>query len=88
MITAFPDMKIVEIESDFDFIVIACDGVWDCKSNQEVGDFVYARLKQDSKQKLSLIIEELLDNCLATDMGNATGVGCDNMTCVIIQFKR
>lgn len=88
MITAFPDMNMVEITDDCDFIVIACDGVWDCKTNQQVGEFVYSKLKKNPKQKLSKIVEDLLDECLATDIANEAGVGCDNMTCIIIQLKK
>jgi len=37
--------------------------------------------------KLTKIIEEIFDQILAPDIYTETGVGCDNMTCVIIQFK-
>ena len=70
MITAFPEVITEKITSDCDFLVIACDGVWDCKTNQEVADFVYKRLKTNQNVKLSSIIEELLDECLATDIYN------------------
>jgi len=96
MITAFPEVITEKFTNDCDFLVVACDGVWDCKTNQEVGDFVYKRLKNNSNAKLSKIVEELLDECLATDIYNGilfilnldTGVGCDNMTCLIAQFKK
>lgn len=67
MITAFPEIT-KETIKDADFIVIACDGVWDCKTNQEVADFVYNGLKKNPNAKLSKIIEELLDECLAPDI--------------------
>ena len=36
-ISAFPDIKKVEIDkNEHDFIVIACDGIWDCYSNEQV----------------------------------------------------
>lgn len=68
MITANPDVVVEPLSSDVNFIVLACDGVWDCMTNQEVCDFVSERLKKDPKQKLSKIIEEILDQCLATDI--------------------
>jgi len=70
MITAFPEVITEKYTPDVDFIVVACDGVWDCKTNQEVGDFVYKRLKNNNNAKLSKIVEELLDECLATDIYN------------------
>ena len=38
--------------------------------------------------KLSGILESMMDRICATDIYNETGVGCDNMTCMIIQFKK
>jgi serine/threonine protein phosphatase PrpC len=68
MITANPDVVIETLSDDCDFMIIACDGVWDCKTNQEACDFVSERLKKNPNAKLSKIIEELLDEILATDI--------------------
>lgn len=66
MITAFPDVCVEDITPDCDFIVLACDGVWECKTNQEVCEFVSERLEKGIK--ISKIIEELFDSILATDV--------------------
>ncbi len=68
MITAYPDVVIENLTEDCEFMIIACDGVWDCKTNQEACDFVSERLKKNPNIKLSKIIEELLDEILATDI--------------------
>jgi protein phosphatase 1G len=68
MITAFPDVVIEPLTDDCDFMIIGCDGVWDCKTNQEACDFVTERLKKNPNAKLSKIIEELLDEILAPDI--------------------
>jgi protein phosphatase 1G len=98
MITAYPECKVENLTPDCDFIILACDGIWDCLTNQEICDIVKERLKKDPNVKLSKVIEDILDSILATDINNGniflfyifleTGVGCDNMTCVIIQFKK
>ena len=40
MITAMPDIRTEKITSETDFIIIACDGIWDCLSSQEAVDLV------------------------------------------------
>ena len=37
MITADPDLRTLEITDEDEFIVLACDGVWNSLSSQEVG---------------------------------------------------
>ncbi len=44
MITAEPDFTITEIQPTDKFFVLACDGVWDVLSNQEMCDFVCERM--------------------------------------------
>uniref|UniRef100_A0A8C5B9D2 protein-serine/threonine phosphatase n=1 Tax=Gadus morhua TaxID=8049 RepID=A0A8C5B9D2_GADMO len=89
MISCMPDVKVLTLHDDHDFMVIACDGIWNVLSSQEVVDFVSARIKPDQAGKvrpLSNIVEELLGQCLAPDT-TGDGTGCDNMTCMIISFR-
>lgn len=44
-ITAFPDVKVVDLQSDDDFIIMGCDGIWETKSNEEMVDYIYERLR-------------------------------------------
>lgn len=88
MITANPDVKIEEYSDDIDFIIIGCDGIWDCLKNQEICDIVSKRLKENPNIKLSTIIEDIMDSILAKDLYNESGVGCDNMTCILIVPKK
>lgn len=88
MITALPDIKTCTINpAEDEFMVLACDGIWNFMSSQEVVDFVKPRLNRETgPEKLSQICEELFDHCLAPHtMGD--GTGCDNMTAIIVQFK-
>ena len=88
MITANPDIKVVDFTNDMEFVIIGCDGIWDCLKNQEACDFVSKRLKDNPNIQVSKIVEEMLDSIVAKDLYNETGVGCDNMTCVVIVFKK
>ena len=88
MITANPDIEVEDLTSELDFIIIGCDGIWDCLTNQEACDFVAKRLKDNKDIKVSAIIEEMMDNIVAKDLYNESGVGCDNMTCIVIVPKK
>ncbi|OQV02014.1 hypothetical protein CLAIMM_07273 [Cladophialophora immunda] len=81
IVTAFPDVITHEVSSDDEFLVIACDGIWDCQSSQAVVEFV--RRGVAAKQELHLICENMMDNCLASN-SETGGVGCDNMTMIVI----
>ena len=87
IITALPEITSTNI-SDADFIFLGCDGVYDCLTNQEIVDFINLRLKKNPNIKLGKILEEMLDQILAPDIYTETGVGCDNMSAVIVQFKK
>ncbi|KAJ4947485.1 hypothetical protein JOQ06_009520 [Pogonophryne albipinna] len=89
MISSMPDVKVLTLNGDHDFMVIACDGIWNVLSSQEVVDFISERIKADQSGKvksLSSIVGELLDHCLAPDT-SGDGTGCDNMTCIIITLR-
>ncbi|KAF2872386.1 phosphatase 2C-domain-containing protein, partial [Massariosphaeria phaeospora] len=81
IVTAFPDVQIHDINQDDEFLVIACDGIWDCQSSQAVVEFVRRGIV--AKQDLSAICENMMDNCLASN-SDTGGVGCDNMTMIVI----
>lgn len=84
IVTANPDINTVELCDDDDFVVLACDGIWDCMSSQQLVDFIHDQLK--SETKLSAVCERVLDRCLAPS--TVTGEGCDNMTMILVQFKK
>uniref|UniRef100_A0A8D8PVX0 protein-serine/threonine phosphatase n=1 Tax=Cacopsylla melanoneura TaxID=428564 RepID=A0A8D8PVX0_9HEMI len=81
IVIALPDVVVQKVSSNMEFMVIACDGIWDVMTNEEVCDFVRVRI--GSGMEPEEICEDLMTRCLAPDcqMG---GLGCDNMTVVII----
>ncbi|KAL9634485.1 MAG: hypothetical protein Q9164_004058 [Protoblastenia rupestris] len=85
IVTAFPDVIAHTITDDDEFLVIACDGIWDCQSSQAVVEFVRRGIA--AKQELSKISENMMDNCLASN-SETGGVGCDNMTMIVIALLR
>ncbi|KAI1136152.1 PP2C-domain-containing protein [Hypoxylon sp. FL0543] len=85
IVTAYPDVVSHDISDDDEFLVIACDGIWDCQSSQAVVEFVRRGIA--AKQDLDKICENMMDNCLASN-SETGGVGCDNMTMIIVGFLR
>jgi len=83
IISPEPEVVVHEVTEDLQFVVLACDGIWDVLSNQEVADFIIARLAQGLEPEL--ICEELMTRCLASD-SSMGGLGCDNMTVILICF--
>eukprot|EP00164_Ancoracysta_twista_P001576 GFYU01002065.1.p1 GENE.GFYU01002065.1~~GFYU01002065.1.p1 ORF type:complete len:312 (+),score=68.08 GFYU01002065.1:56-991(+) len=80
VVTANPEITTTTLTNDDRFIIIACDGIWDVMTNDEVIKFVSERM--DRGMALPYIIEEVLDHCLSP---SPPGVGCDNMTLIILE---
>jgi len=84
-ISCLPDIRFIQLTSSDRFIVLACDGIWNCMSSQKVAEFVGTRLDQNIST--NKITEELLDTIVAPDT-KGDGTGCDNMTVVIIKIDQ
>ncbi|XP_003739466.1 probable protein phosphatase 2C 60 [Galendromus occidentalis] len=85
MISPLPDVQSIVIDRKTDeFLILACDGIWNCMTSQEVCDFVSACYKQGDK--LTDICEQLFRRCIAPDT-SGDGTGCDNMTCIIVRLS-
>ena len=39
-VSSFPEVRKFEISKDLDFVICACDGIWDCMTSQAACDFV------------------------------------------------
>jgi protein phosphatase 1G len=102
VITANPDVFVMEADPDSDdFIVIACDGLWEVMTSQEVVDFVSHGLRgirgdfpasPDSTSSLppssiSDLIGKLLDVACSDDVGKTEGLGGDNLTCIVVDLR-
>ncbi|CAO3695652.1 unnamed protein product [Rhizopus stolonifer] len=81
VVTCDPDLIDHEITKDDEFIVLACDGIWDCMSNQEVVEFVHKGVKIG--KRLEEICEDMMDHCVA-DEQTSNGLGYDNMSVIIV----
>lgn len=80
VVSAEPDVQVVPRQPGDEFLVIACDGVWDVMSSQDAVDFIRERLASSPGIPLSEVAEDLLDHSLA--IGST-----DNMTVVLVSFE-
>mmetsp|Transcript_83459 Transcript_83459/g.153255 ORF Transcript_83459/g.153255 Transcript_83459/m.153255 type:complete len:462 (-) Transcript_83459:123-1508(-) len=91
MVSGVPDTQTLSWRAGEDeFVVLACDGVWECMEDQKVVNFIRHRLPPPGpavKKKLVPILEALLDACIANSPKQRGGLGCDNMTAVLVRFE-
>lgn len=85
MVIATPDITELELRDGDEFLILACDGIWDVMSNQEAVDFVRKRIRQG--QSLKEICEAMCDFCLAPDLKGLCR-GADNMSVIVVLFKK
>jgi len=79
-VSPVPDVIIQNRSADKDeFIIVACDGIWDVQSNYE-GVKSVAELFDEGESDLGLICEEFCDQCLS--IGSK-----DNMTAIVVKFE-
>jgi len=80
-VTATPEIMTAELGPDDEFILLACDGIWDVLTSEEGVSFVREQLEEGKSARE--VTDALCDRCLASDTGG-TGKGCDNMTAMVV----
>lgn len=98
-ICAVPDLTYIPLCKDDDFVILACDGIWDILTIEQCAAKVHkgwADYKEDPETKdlsdaelCKLLAQDLCDECLAPTPFDAesAGAGCDNMTAMVIRIK-
>lgn len=82
IVTAYPDVIEHNIDYECDeFIVLACDGIWDCLTSQNCVECI--RRGVYLKKALPEICEDIIELCCAPN-SDGVGIGCDNMSLIII----
>eukprot|EP01097_Dermamoeba_algensis_P001926 TRINITY_DN175_c0_g2_i2.p1 TRINITY_DN175_c0_g2~~TRINITY_DN175_c0_g2_i2.p1 ORF type:complete len:553 (-),score=181.91 TRINITY_DN175_c0_g2_i2:249-1907(-) len=83
-ISCIPDVFELDLDDDDDFIILACDGLWDVYSNQEVVNFVNRKIQEVlddgdelTEDEVQRIAENLVDS--AVDKGSM-----DNVSAIIV----
>lgn len=62
-VTANPDVFVIDRSADDEFIVDACDGIWDCLSNDEACSLISEKLKKTTlgPKDYHKPVEQMLD---------------------------
>ena len=76
-VSGYPDISKSPITKDTDFIICACDGIWDCMTSQQAVEFVVkakAKIKEyTSADKVSSPSDLKLAKTTSNSSGKASG---------------
>lgn len=86
MVTCDPEITKIDRTPSDDFLVLACDGIWDCLTNESCCDMLNEHRQCKEELPLSKSIEEMFEKIVAKDILQSSGVGTDNMTCLFVEF--
>ena len=79
-VTVHPDILVHTRDPYNDeFVVLACDGIWDRLTNKDCADIVKSLVHDEGETDVGLICEEVIDTALELDSR-------DNMTCCVVLF--
>jgi len=78
LVSPEPDIKVVARQPDDEFVVLACDGIWDVMNNEDVCDFIRSRLQVTDN--LKEVCNMVVDTCLCKGSR-------DNMSIIIVTFE-
>jgi len=91
-----PEDQIITCEPDIytwylkegDKFVVACDGIFDVKSNEDLVSFINSHISlEEVNNDLGKLCEVLMDDCICEDPMISSGCGADNMTVIIGEIK-
>ncbi|CAJ1952111.1 unnamed protein product [Cylindrotheca closterium] len=84
IITSEPDILQVVLHPEDEFIILGCDGIWDCLSNENAVQFVRDRINTRTPTEIGI---EMLDEIISDDPRVTQGIGGDNMTIMIVDLR-
>jgi len=82
-VIALPEVQKLKITSDMEFIVMGCDGIWDCVEIQDMCEFISKKIKE------RVPVKQILADMFSVFISKHphAKIGADNMTCIIIELN-
>jgi len=74
----------VKLEPEDEFIILGCDGIWDCLTNDKAVEYVRTRIDYKTPTEIGT---EMLDEIISDDPRATQGIGGDNMTVMIVDLQ-
>lgn len=74
----------VYLQSNDEFVILGCDGIWDCLTNNQAVKYVRERIDTMSPVEIGV---QMLDEIISDDPRATQGIGGDNMTVMIIDLQ-
>jgi len=90
IICSTPDVTFIPRTPADEFIVLACDGVWDVITNEAAVAFIRPRLMQcqpGDVDRMSTITSDLLQTCVSPNLSETNGLGGDNLTAMVVSLQ-
>lgn len=84
MITAEPDITQILLEPRDEFVILGCDGIWDCLTNEQAVEYVRQRIETKTPAEIGT---EMLDDIISVDPRVTQGIGGDNMTIMVVDLQ-
>jgi protein phosphatase 2C family protein 2/3 len=93
-ITCMPDVRVFERSAEDEFLVVACDGIWedvpDAPPEKNKENFIGKVFRQIGTSDEALLrneSERILQELIASTASDDVRIGCDNMTLVGMFFR-
>lgn len=85
-VCAVPEIKTLELNDEDEFMVLACDGIFELHTSQNVVNLVRQNLQ--TTQSVEKAVEELVDRSCSPNLMRTQGKGGDNCSAIVLKFLR
>jgi len=90
VIVSEPEIQIIPYTSDIDYVLLACDGIFDTLTNEEVNAIIWETI--DHFREFRGLTKDSVNECLSDCVNNVLKKALlnnseDNVTIIIVFFK-